>query len=70
MTFFTAFFAASVMDGAALASGLDGWSADFWHPATSAPMEKADSEIAARRRFIKSLHGLENVILQRYAHLI
>src|SRR6266852_153585 len=45
MTFFTAVFAASAMDGEALASGPDCWSAGFWHPATSAPKEKADSEM-------------------------
>src|SRR5229473_2642397 len=63
MAFFTASFAASAIDGAALASGLDCWSAGFWHPATSAPTEKTDSEIAARRRFIRSLHRLEILVL-------
>jgi hypothetical protein len=63
MAFFTAVFAASAMDGEALASGPDCWSAGFWHPATSAPKEKAESEIAARWRFIKSSHGLEFLIL-------
>jgi hypothetical protein len=54
MAFFTASFAASAMDGEELASGEDDWSAGFWHPTTSPPTEKAHSEIAAKRRFIKS----------------
>ena len=63
MAFFTAVFAASVTDGVALASGLDCWSAAFWHPASTAPMEKAESESRARRRFIKFLHELGMFIL-------
>src|SRR6267143_2819871 len=57
MAFFTAVFAASAMYGEELASGLDCWSAAFWHPATSMPTDKADNEIVAKQRFIKSSRG-------------
>src|SRR5438874_1732056 len=57
MAFFTAVFAASAMDGEELASGPACWSAGFWHPATSMPTDKADNQIVARRRFIKSSTG-------------
>jgi hypothetical protein len=58
------------MDGEELASGLDCWSAAFWHPATTMPTDKADNEIVAKKRFIKSSHRLEVRILKRYAHLL
>src|SRR6266478_428369 len=58
IAFFTAVFAASAMDGEEeLASGPACWSAGFWHPATSMPTDKADTQIVARRRFIKSSTG-------------
>jgi hypothetical protein len=64
IAFFTADFAASVRDGEELASGPDCWSAGFWHPATSPPIEKTDSEIAARRRFIKSSQGWKSLFFK------
>src|SRR6266480_123483 len=57
MAFFTAVLAASAIDGEELASGPACWSAGFWHPATSMPTDKADTQIVARRRFIKSSTG-------------
>jgi len=49
------------MDGEELASGLDCWSAAFWHPATSMPKDKTDNEIVTKKRFIKSSAGWKSV---------
>src|SRR5260370_14117888 len=54
-----AFFTASATDGEELASGPDCWSAVFWHPATSRTIQKEDSKIEAKRRFIKNLPRAE-----------
>src|SRR5438046_2033544 len=68
MAFFTAVFAASVMDGEELASGPACWSAGFWHPTTSMPTDKADAQIVARRRFIKSSTGWTVVFKHTLIH--
>src|SRR6266566_1999760 len=54
-----AFFTASATDGEELASGPDCWSAVFWHPATSRPIQKEYSKMEAKRRFIKNLPRAE-----------
>src|SRR5712692_1737283 len=54
-----AFFTASATDGEELASGPDCWSAVFWHPATSRPIQKEDSKMEAKRRFIQYLPRAE-----------
>src|SRR6202171_5338624 len=63
MALCTAVFADSAMDGEELASGLDCWSAAFWRPATSIPTDKADHEIVAKKRFIKSSVSFKDTLI-------